>query len=522
MNLPSLTRNFPYGEIIIAAVLFSAYVITLLPGPGYTGDTAKFQFVGSVLGTPHETGYPAYVLLNYIFTGLVPFGSLAGKSNFLSALLSVGAALLLYATLRRMNLTMWISLATTLTFGTGYTVWSQSIVAEVYSLNILFVALVTYYALRWHDERKERFFFLTCGFYAFSFGNHLTMITFLPAIVYWVWVSDRRAFVDSRKILFVFLLIVLSAFQYGYILWRTTNPSTPYVEMSATNLVSLWEGVSGGRFSHLFFGLSLSWMVFERLPALLMFMFRELLFLLPFIVAGMLSFRNKHRRLFLLLAIAGNILFCLGYAIYDIFVYLIPSYFFLAIFAAVGLENLSSALKSRITIFRPAFVLAIPLITLLMNYVPVNRKNDTVENEKALKILEIVRENSVLVCPDYHFAMIFWYHVLTQEWKDRNIHVAFYHDQKFPSSASADYILRNKIWFVPVTGDSIPPGLKVYVFLESFPLDVDRLPGIRKDSLSVRMPSDVGEVRRHEQLKKAGLKSTKVFDSLFLVQSRDD
>ncbi|HEY8489360.1 MAG TPA: hypothetical protein VIO14_00045, partial [Dehalococcoidia bacterium] len=40
------------------------YVSSLLPGMGYSGDTARFQFVGATLSTPHTTGYPLYVLVN--------------------------------------------------------------------------------------------------------------------------------------------------------------------------------------------------------------------------------------------------------------------------------------------------------------------------------------------------------------------------------------------------------------------------------------------------------------------------
>ena len=36
--------------IISVVVVFLVYVFTLLPGVGYSGDTAKFQFVGKVLG----------------------------------------------------------------------------------------------------------------------------------------------------------------------------------------------------------------------------------------------------------------------------------------------------------------------------------------------------------------------------------------------------------------------------------------------------------------------------------------
>jgi len=40
----------------VALVAFGVYLKTLFPGLGGGGDSAKFQYVGSVLGTPHPPG----------------------------------------------------------------------------------------------------------------------------------------------------------------------------------------------------------------------------------------------------------------------------------------------------------------------------------------------------------------------------------------------------------------------------------------------------------------------------------
>lgn len=49
---------------LLVLLLCAVYSFTLLPGIGYQGDTAKFQFVGKVLGIPQPTGYPTYIFLN--------------------------------------------------------------------------------------------------------------------------------------------------------------------------------------------------------------------------------------------------------------------------------------------------------------------------------------------------------------------------------------------------------------------------------------------------------------------------
>ena len=172
---------------------------TLLPGVGYSGDTAKFQFIGKVLGTPHATGYPAYVVLNHVFVTLLPFGSLAAKANALSALFSIGATLALFRILLVLDVSGFIAFVSALIFGLTPTVWLQSVVAEVYTFHLLFVALVLYFFIRWSQTRQDRHFYAATALYALSFGNHLTTITLLPAIVYLIWVTDRRVFLDRRR-----------------------------------------------------------------------------------------------------------------------------------------------------------------------------------------------------------------------------------------------------------------------------------------------------------------------------------
>jgi hypothetical protein len=147
----------------VAVVLTSVYLWTLLPGPGYHGDTAKFGFVGHTLGTPHETGYPAYLAVNYVFTHLFPLGSIAYRANLLSAVLAVLTCLVLYRLQLLLGIYRWIACIATLVFGLSYTFWSQAVIAEVYTLNALFFAGTAFYFIRWHHTRRTADFFLACA-----------------------------------------------------------------------------------------------------------------------------------------------------------------------------------------------------------------------------------------------------------------------------------------------------------------------------------------------------------------------
>src|SRR5207248_10809181 len=66
--------------------------------------------------------------------------------------------------------------AAALLFTTSYTFWSQAIIAEVYALHMVFVALTLWLALRRAERPTLGRLAVFFAVYAFGFGNHLSMI----------------------------------------------------------------------------------------------------------------------------------------------------------------------------------------------------------------------------------------------------------------------------------------------------------------------------------------------------------
>jgi hypothetical protein len=273
----------------------------------------------------------------------------AFRANLLSALFAVAAVLFLWRTLRLLALSPAVSFFVALLFGLTRTFWSQAVVAEVYTLNALFVSAVFFFFLRWHLQRRERDFYLACLLYALSFGNHLTMITFLPAIVYLVWVTDRTVFTSWRKIAIVSLFVLLGAGQYLYIVARSLAPDTLYLETRATTLPELLEIVTGGVYQTRMFTFSLRELLLERVVFFLKsFLLNYHLFPL-LIIPGFFRIRRPAVNGFLLLAIAGSLFFSLNYAIGDIVYYFIPVYLLLAIYIGAGLQWVLDWITRRFT-----------------------------------------------------------------------------------------------------------------------------------------------------------------------------
>ena len=121
------------AALLVCAATFGVYVRTMYPGLVAFGDSPKFQFVGHIWGTPHNPGYPLYVVVSHLF-GLIPIGTLAFRANLMSAVFGALAAGLLVPLVRRLSGSMSAGITAAIGFAFGRVFWSQAVVAEVYTL----------------------------------------------------------------------------------------------------------------------------------------------------------------------------------------------------------------------------------------------------------------------------------------------------------------------------------------------------------------------------------------------------
>jgi hypothetical protein len=149
------------GDVTLAVGLFAAslalYVQTLAPSVATLfDDSLEFPLVAYRLAIAHPTGYPLYTLLGKLFS-LVPWTGAGGPAqqnvawsvNLLSA---VGGALtvaFVYLTARQLTRRRLPALLGAVALAVSPIFWSQSVIAEVYTLNSAFVAVLLWLALRW-------------------------------------------------------------------------------------------------------------------------------------------------------------------------------------------------------------------------------------------------------------------------------------------------------------------------------------------------------------------------------------
>jgi hypothetical protein len=223
---------------VVATIAFSVYTRTLLPGVDL-GDTAGFQAAVLWPETSARQAYPLYFDLARPFVlALSPDNPARGLNLFsaVTAGVAVGLLALLTALVTRSLLSGAIA---GLLLAFSHTFWTQSVIAEVYALHLMFVGCCLL-VLRAYQQRPTRgrlaLFFAV---YALSFGNHLSMILLMvPFALFLFAVHPRpRELLRPRTIAMAIGLAALAALTYApnfLFIWTNINAPPGWPDRVAT------------------------------------------------------------------------------------------------------------------------------------------------------------------------------------------------------------------------------------------------------------------------------------------------
>lgn len=166
-------RRLQYLLIFIS--FLGLYLRTSCPTV-HVGDDGDMITAGYLLGVPHPSGYPLFVLLAKATMLVLPLSNLAQRINILSGLVAALTLVLLFTTAR-----LWLSAIpsamSTLIFGLSPSFWSQSTVSRVYVLNLLMVVILLRFANQITQRTSAR------QVYAYSFASGLALGNHLVAAV---------------------------------------------------------------------------------------------------------------------------------------------------------------------------------------------------------------------------------------------------------------------------------------------------------------------------------------------------
>ena len=139
-------------RILIFIITLSVYIVSSPPVIS-TGDSGEFMTGAAVLGISHPPGFPVYTIVTRLFYN-IPIANPGWRMEFGSMFTAAVAAMFLFSLMLLATKNAAASFIGAAAYAFAPTVWSQAVIAETYSLNALFVALLLFLILLF-IERKQ-------------------------------------------------------------------------------------------------------------------------------------------------------------------------------------------------------------------------------------------------------------------------------------------------------------------------------------------------------------------------------
>lgn len=210
-----MKKLVPYFSFFIP---FLVYVFTASTEVSFF-DSGELISSAYTLGISHPPGYPLYIMLSHLFTYL-PLGNIAFRVILFSATMGALCSYIVYKiaeeVLDESGHKEILILAASLSFAFSYTVWSQSVVAEVYCLSTFLIASVILLVLRFINRGNISYLFLSSFLFGISISAHYTSLVLFPIIVFSVFKRDKSLFLNVKvlSVCFFFFLFGLSILLY--------------------------------------------------------------------------------------------------------------------------------------------------------------------------------------------------------------------------------------------------------------------------------------------------------------------
>jgi tetratricopeptide (TPR) repeat protein len=162
----------PAVACLIFLLFFGLYVRTAAPTI-HVGDDGDMVTASWVLGVPHPSGYPLFVLLARAAASFWPLGNIAERVNLLSALFAAVSAAFLWLALLGWGAPVPAALFGAAALGVTASVWRQATVARVYALNLFWFVLLLWLSRPLTRGSSLRRVGLVGLLAALGMGNHL-------------------------------------------------------------------------------------------------------------------------------------------------------------------------------------------------------------------------------------------------------------------------------------------------------------------------------------------------------------
>jgi len=377
----------------------------------YVGDSGDLLTAVAVMGIPHPSGYPLYVLLARAWAAAFFFLPLPWSVSLFSAACAAAACAFLYRSARESGASSLPSAGAAWLFAFGGSFWGEANVQRVYALNALFLAAALYLVLRWRRTGADRSLVLAAFVCGLGASNHLEMGVSGVAIGLSVVASQPSILRRGRLVaacagaalvgLLPYLYLPLRARAHPLLAWG--DASTPAGFAAVVLRSSFWERawIRGA----------------ADLAPILADWARSLVRESAWLGAGLAAVAiaaARRRRWPILLPLSVMAANAAAMALHgsrsDLFIwhrYYVPTYLAVALLAAWGWETLSAATRS--SAFVRALPLLAPLVLLLSGWRSADRSRYAVADDYSRTLLATLPPGSQLIASDDNVLFVLMY-----------------------------------------------------------------------------------------------------------------
>ena len=198
------------------------------------GDTPEYVAAAVQLGVPHPPGYPLLVMLGHLFSVGLP-GPLPFRVNLLSALCSAASVGIVYLTAFQLTGQRTASAVGALVLALSPLFWQWSLVAEVFPLNCLMAAILTYLLVLWQQQPRRSGFLVSAAFVTgLAIANHLTIVLLAPAALILLLRNRAILLARPRVIAACVVAMLIGLLPYAYLPWAAArHPALNWGEISS-------------------------------------------------------------------------------------------------------------------------------------------------------------------------------------------------------------------------------------------------------------------------------------------------
>jgi len=425
------------SALLILVLNLTVYLSTLSPTVQFI-DSGELAVVCAKLGIAHPTGYPIYNLLGRIFC-LLPVKDIIFRVNLMSLFFVCFSNLILFFIIlevieptfpkkegedfKKSYWKIWAAFLACLIFSFTPTLWSQAISNEVYSLNILFYNLIIILLLLWRSNLgrpgSKRFFFLLIFLYGLSFGNHMSTILLLPALIFFIMATWGWLTFDPKGIILSFFLFFLGLSIYIYLPLRSSqNPLLDWGNPETWSMLK--RHVTGWQYQVWMFSESTERLYASLLNFIKLFFHQFPFYLLPLSLLGIYEIFSKDQKFlfFLLILFFANIFYGINYDIPDIDPYFLMSFLANSILVGAGLYSLFQIIDKlkikRVLSYGIIFCfILLPFLLLKNNYYKSDRSKNYLAYDFACNLMRSVKKDAIILTDvwDHYSPWLYLRHV---------------------------------------------------------------------------------------------------------------